>query len=106
MFHYSLMKKDPGQEPWRLKDATPDPVLIDGEPHHEIAEILDSKVSRNVLYYLVKWPVFPESENEWVKAEHVKADNLIRCFHSRFPVEPRGKDLKGGGVNVIRIMSY
>lgn len=41
IFHFSLLKRDPGPKVWKPRPAPPPPT-VDGEPHHEAAQILDS----------------------------------------------------------------
>lgn len=47
--------------------------VLDGEEHHEAAEIPDSKLKHKMSYYLVKQATSPFSQSEWVKASNVRA---------------------------------
>jgi hypothetical protein len=90
VFHVTLL--DPYQEssiPGRAQVPAP-PVIIEDEVEYEVEVILDSKISRRRLMYLVKWKGYPDSENTWEPANNVKnASQLIESFHARYPQKPR-----------------
>ncbi|XP_073429592.1 chromobox protein homolog 2-like [Dendrobates tinctorius] len=80
--------------------APPDPVLVDGQEEFIVERILDSRVHRRRLQYLVKWQGYSAEENSWEPVENVHAPHLIRLFHSRYPNKPdlrssRGRLLRG-----------
>lgn len=79
VFQFSLLKRcPPPPDAWHPAPAAPPPLPIDGEPHQEVEEILDSKLSHNRLYYLVPWSHFGRGEDEWVCAEHVRVPCLVK----------------------------
>jgi len=65
----------------------PEPVTFDDEEEYEVESILDSRLHRGELQYLVKWKNFTDDHNEWLdkisNTEHLK--DLIQDFHVRFP---------------------
>ena len=65
----------------------PPPDLINNEEESEIEQILDSRVKgRNRrVQYLVKWVGYPNSDNQWLDADQLTADNTIREFKKRRP---------------------
>ena len=65
----------------------PPPDLIDGEEEYEVEQIVDSRTrGRNrKVQYLVKWVGYPESDNQWLDADQLTADEAIREFKSRHP---------------------
>nr|VWP02123.1 Cap60p [Ganoderma boninense] len=75
----------PNQAP--LATAVPDIPARASEPE----EILDSRVIRGGLQYLVKWKDKPRSENTWEKRTDLlkTARPLIEVFHSQHPTAPR-----------------
>ncbi|CAJ0966301.1 unnamed protein product [Ranitomeya imitator] len=87
-FHRSLLRKYevpvvPSLEP-------PAPVLVEGELEYVVEKILDSRVSRRKLQYLVKWKGYGQEDNSWVVASDVHAADLVRAFHRAHPGRPGG----------------
>ena len=65
----------------------PPPDLINNEEEYEVEQILDSRVrgqSRRVQY-LVKWVRYPDSDNQWLDADQLTADDAIQEFKKRCP---------------------
>ena len=89
VFHVSLL--DPAKEntiPDRIQSPPP-PVILDNEAEFEVEEVLDSKVSRRRLFYLVKWLGYPSFENSWEPASNLKhTSSLIAEFHRKYPSKP------------------
>ena len=90
IFHVVLL------EPYKQSDipgrtqAPPSPVVIENNVEYKVEEILDSKVSRRRLLYLVKWKDYSVSDNTSEPALNVKnASQLIERFHKRYPTKPR-----------------
>ncbi|CAJ0943984.1 unnamed protein product, partial [Ranitomeya imitator] len=88
VFHRSLLRRYevpvvPSLEP-------PAPVLVEGELEYVVEKILDSRVSRRKLQYLVKWKGYGQEDNSWVVASDVHADDLVRAFHRAHPGRPGG----------------
>jgi hypothetical protein len=55
VFHVSLL--DPvRQDPLPGQTIpTPEPVIVEGESEYEVEEVLDSRIFRHQLQYLIKW---------------------------------------------------
>ncbi|CAJ0967371.1 unnamed protein product [Ranitomeya imitator] len=88
VFHRSLLRRYvapmvPSVEP-------PAPVLVEGELEYIVEKILDSRVSRRKLQYLVKWKGYAQEDNSWVFASDVHAPDLVRAFHVAHPGRPGG----------------
>ncbi|CAJ0958557.1 unnamed protein product [Ranitomeya imitator] len=88
VFHRSLLRRYvapmvPSVEP-------PAPVLVEGELEYIVEKILDSRVSRRKLQYLVKWKGYAQEDNSWVFASDVHAPDLVRAFHMVHPGRPGG----------------
>ncbi|CAJ0928600.1 unnamed protein product [Ranitomeya imitator] len=66
----------------------PAPVLVEGELEYIVEKILDSRVSRRKLQYLVKWKGYAQEDNSWVFASDVHAPDLVRAFHMAHPGHP------------------
>ena len=76
-----------------IKQPPPLIELEDG-PEYEVAAILDSKIVRNKLYYLVEWLGYSPSECTWEPIENVtNAHALLEDFHRKYPDKP-GPQLK------------
>jgi hypothetical protein len=73
----------------------PPPIVIDGEPEFEIAEILDAKIDNRrhlcKLLYLVRWAGYEgtDEETSWILASELgHASELVADFHSAYPAKP------------------
>ncbi|KAK9395757.1 LHP1: putative chromo domain-containing protein LHP1, partial [Crotalus adamanteus] len=67
---------------------TPGPVA---PGHYEIQEILDSRVKRGGVYYLVLWKGYPLSELSWVRKDDMNVPRLIKAYHRKYPGKPGGR---------------
>lgn len=59
------------------------------DEQYEINEILDSRIHRGKLKYLIRWKGYPYEEASWVPPEDVNANRLFRQFHRDNPLKPR-----------------
>lgn len=66
-------------------------MVVEGEEEFIVEGIIDSRIYRNKLQYLVKWEGYGPEENSWEPAEHVHAPRLVQEFHQRFPLKPGPK---------------
>ena len=94
VFHVHLLdpynaNKIPGR-----RQPPPPPEEINGEEEYEVREILDSRIVRRRLEYLVDWKGYSEEERTWEPAENVSgAADLVAEFHRRYPQRPASKDI-------------
>jgi hypothetical protein len=92
VFHVSMLEPaTPNTIPGRTQPP-PAPVVIDGEPEFEIADILDSKVDNRrrlcKLLYLVRWSGYEgtDEETSWVLATELgNASEVVANFHTSYP---------------------
>ena len=64
----------------------PPPIELEDGLEYEVAAILDSKIVRNKLYYLVDWLGYSPSDRTWEPIENVtNARALLEDFHHRYP---------------------
>ena len=79
----------PAQFPSQKQPPPPPLDLIEGYEEQEIEEILDSRLRREQLEYLVNWKGFPREEREWKKASELQhAPEAIADFHRNHPAKP------------------
>ena len=60
--------------------AQPPPELIDGEEEYQVEEIIDERIFRRKKQYLIKWLGYPVSENSWIDARDLHADELLEDY--------------------------
>jgi Chromo (CHRromatin Organisation MOdifier) domain len=73
----------------------PPPIVTDEGEEYVVEEIMDSKLSRGKLKYLVKWEGYPNpTEWTWEPKESILADNRTE-FHEKYPSAPRRIDIQG-----------
>ncbi len=74
----------------RHRPPPPPPELIDGEEEYLVEEILDSRMFRRRLQYLVKWEGYGVEGNSWEYADNVEnALEKVAEFHARNPAATR-----------------
>ncbi|XP_073411329.1 uncharacterized protein [Dendrobates tinctorius] len=88
VFHVSLLKTaTPNSFPGR-SSSPPAPVLIDGQEEFVVEKILDSRLRRDGVQYLVQWQGYSSEDNSWEPASNLHAPRLLRQFHQRYPGKP------------------
>jgi hypothetical protein len=68
----------------------PEPVIIDEEEEHEVEQVLNSRLRRGKLQYLVKWKGYTDEHNTWepeAGLEH--APQSVKDFHRLHPGAPQ-----------------
>ncbi|KAM4034768.1 LOW QUALITY PROTEIN: uncharacterized protein ACNLHF_021458 [Anomaloglossus baeobatrachus] len=63
--------------------APPPPVLVDGSLEFEVSRVIDSRLVRRSLQYLVRWLGYGPEERNWVPASDIHADHLSRMDMNR-----------------------
>lgn len=74
VFHCSLLKSVVGSALRPEVRVAPGPIVVEGETHYEVKRILDSRLYKGKLQYLLQWKGYPMLEARWVKAQNIKAD--------------------------------
>jgi len=75
--------------PGRQAPPPPPPELIGGEEEYVVEEILNSRMFRRRLQYLVKWEGYGTEGNTWEYSENVdNAPEKVADFHNRNPAAP------------------
>jgi hypothetical protein len=84
VFHISLLEPTP--ENARLdKDAEAE----DEEEEWDVEEVLDSRIMKGQLEYLVKWLDFGPEDNSWQPATNLNCPEKLQEFHQRNPDRPK-----------------
>ncbi len=81
VFHVSLLKSYKKRFDDVIASSS---IMINEERHDEMKLILNSKLYRKRLQYLVKWLSWSNIENQKVYVEDVQIDELIKNFHQQY----------------------
>jgi hypothetical protein len=72
----------------RIQPPDP-PVVIEEYVEYAVREILDSRIRRRKLQYLVDWEGYTAEHRQWEPAANVaNARDLVANFHDRYPLRP------------------
>ncbi|MBW0588411.1 hypothetical protein O181_128126 [Austropuccinia psidii MF-1] len=66
----------------------PPPIIIEEEEEWEVSQILDSKLKRGKLWYLVEWKGFSQDpeRSTWEPTKSLKnSPELVKDLHSLYP---------------------
>jgi hypothetical protein len=95
-FHASLLLPYQETKEHGRNFLEPLPELIEGQPEWEVEEILNSRLHRRKLQYLIKWKGYLEVHNSWEPKENVNAPILLAAFHKRNPAAIKTLKFKEG----------
>jgi hypothetical protein len=71
------------------KSPRPEPVVVQSEEEYEVNSIIDSRVYRCQLQYLVCWKGYGKGENTWEPAKNLShTKKAIAKFHKENPAAP------------------
>src|SRR6266478_3685184 len=72
------------------KAVPPLPIEVEGEKEYDVEEVIDSRMYRNKLQYLIKWEGYTVENNTWEPPENLKnAKKAVDAYHQRHPNAPR-----------------
>ena len=96
VFHASLLDPyRPNKIEGREQLVMPPPEIVNGELEYEVEAVLDSRVRRNKLQYLVGWKGYGPEERTWEPVENLEnAKEAVATFHLRHPNRLSTKDLR------------
>ena len=87
VFHVDLLTPYKETTFHSVNYTRPPPDLINNEEEYEVETILDSRVRgrKRQVQYLVKWVRYPDSDNQWLNADQLTANEAIKDFKKRHP---------------------
>ena len=96
VFHESiLVPYHPPVFPSQKKPSPPPPIVIDEEEEWEVEEVLDLRVKRGKLEYLVHWKGYTKEDNSWEPSDNLKnSKRVVSDFHKTHPATPRPLDAR------------
>lgn len=90
IFHCSLLKPELLSPLYPLPPPPPESLMIEGEQHFVVKDILDSHKHHGKIQYLMVWKDFPSSKMKWVDLKHVKGIKLLKHFHNQYSDKSKG----------------
>ena len=70
-------------------EVPPPPIEIVGKEEFEVSEILDSRINRKKLEYLVHWQGYKVSERTWENVVNLmNASKMLQEFHRQYLQKP------------------
>ncbi|MBW0473366.1 hypothetical protein O181_013081 [Austropuccinia psidii MF-1] len=91
VFHVSLLEPVKQSTIPNQHQLPPPPVIVQEQEEWEVAQVLDSKLKRGKLWYLVEWKGFSEDPERttWEPASNLtNSPDLVKDFHSFFTDKP------------------
>jgi hypothetical protein len=92
VFHVSLLEPYIESTIPRRMPAPPPPIEINREEEFEVSKIIDSRINRRRLEYLVHWQGYEVSERTWEPTANLaNAPKMIKKNHRQYPTKPSAK---------------
>ncbi|MBW0461148.1 hypothetical protein O181_000863 [Austropuccinia psidii MF-1] len=91
VFHISLLEPVKTSTIPNWNQEPPSPINIEEEEEWEVSQILDKKLKRRALWYLVEWKDFSQNpeRSTWEPAKNLKNfPELVKDFHFLYPNKP------------------
>ncbi|MBW0536692.1 hypothetical protein O181_076407 [Austropuccinia psidii MF-1] len=91
VFRVSLLEPVKQSSILNQNQLPPPPALVEEQEEWEVAEVLDSKLKRGKLWYLLEWKGFSEDPEikTWEQASNLtKTPDLLKDFHAFYPDTP------------------
>ncbi|MBW0557034.1 hypothetical protein O181_096749 [Austropuccinia psidii MF-1] len=88
VWHISLLEPVKTSTIANCHQEPPPPIIIEEEEEWEVSQILDSKLKRRKLWFLVEWKGFSQDSERstWEPAENLKNFlELVKDFNSLYP---------------------
>ncbi|MBW0527662.1 hypothetical protein O181_067377 [Austropuccinia psidii MF-1] len=91
VYHISLLEPVKTSKIPKWHHKPPPPIIIEKEHEWEVSQILESKLKRGKLGYLVEWKVLSQDSERltWEPTENLKNIlEIFKNFHSLYPDKP------------------
>ncbi|MBW0535777.1 hypothetical protein O181_075492 [Austropuccinia psidii MF-1] len=91
VFHISLLEPVKTSKIPNQHQEPPPPIIIEEEEEWEVSQILNSKLKRGNLWYLVQWKGFSQDpeRSTWEPAKNLKnSPEVVKDLHSLYPEKP------------------
>ncbi|MBW0475866.1 hypothetical protein O181_015581 [Austropuccinia psidii MF-1] len=91
VFHVSLLEPVKKSTIPNQHQFPPPPILVEEQEEWEVAQVLESKLKRGKLWYLVEWKGFSEDSERttWEPDSNLRnSPDLVKDFHSFYPEKP------------------
>ena len=70
--------------------SPPEPIKVEGQPEYKVEEVLDSRLKKGKLEYLIKWSGYTDKYNTWELVSNLEnSKEAIEDFHKENPSAPR-----------------
>ncbi|MBW0550261.1 hypothetical protein O181_089976 [Austropuccinia psidii MF-1] len=89
--HISLLEPVKTSTITNRNQEPPPPIIIEEEEEWKVSQILDSKLKREKLWYLVEWKGLSQDSERytWEPTESLKnCAEMAKYFHSLYPEKP------------------
>ena len=96
VFHVNLLEPYQADTiPGRQPQPVP-PIIVDEHQEYEVEDIVDSRIRRNQVQYLVHWKGYNLMDRTWEPFKNVMhCQDLLKKFHAKHPSRPRPSSLHG-----------
>ncbi|MBW0522651.1 hypothetical protein O181_062366 [Austropuccinia psidii MF-1] len=91
VFNVSLLEPVKQSSIPNCNHLTPPPVQVEEQEEWKVAQVLEYKLKRGKLWYLVEWKGFSEDPERttWEPASNlINSPDLVKDFHSLYPDKP------------------
>ncbi|MBW0484550.1 hypothetical protein O181_024265 [Austropuccinia psidii MF-1] len=91
VFHVSLLEPVKQSTISNQNQLPPQQVIVKEQEEWEVAQVLDSKLKRGTLWYLVEWEGFNDDPERttWEPASNLtNYPDLVKDFHTLYPEKP------------------
>jgi hypothetical protein len=85
VFHASLLKEYHADKTGARIEPIPEAVLVDGETEYVVDTILDHRMKRNRMQYLVSWKGYSHDDSTWEPLKNVQGSEALLMYQAAHP---------------------